>query len=145
MPFARHGATRVISWPRSRKWVLSCGESLWAAFVVEACGVDAVPEEREGGALVGGHLDGCRLGFDLGASDYKVAAVRDGEVIYSDEFAWDPRPQTDPQYHYDHLNAGLRAAASTARASRAPATAWVCRKLNIRRWNAPPQSLRNRA
>ncbi len=81
-------------------------------FVVEACGVEAVPAEREGGALVGGHLEGCRLGFDLGASDYKVAAVRDGEVVYSDEFAWDPRPQTDPQYHYDHLNAGLRAAAA---------------------------------
>jgi hypothetical protein len=24
------------------------------------------------------HLDGCRIGFDLGASDYKVAAVKDG-------------------------------------------------------------------
>ncbi len=81
-------------------------------FQVEACALEAVPAEREGGAQVGGHLDGCRLGFDLGASDYKVAAVQDGKVVYSDEFAWDPRPQTDPTYHYDHLNAGLRAAAA---------------------------------
>jgi predicted NBD/HSP70 family sugar kinase len=81
-------------------------------FTVEAVPAAAVPPAQEAGAVIGGHLGGCRIGFDLGASDYKVAAVQEGEVLYSDEFAWDPRPQTDPTYHYEHLNAGLRAAAS---------------------------------
>ena len=81
-------------------------------FVVEVTTAGEAPAAQEKGAEVGGHMDGCRIGFDLGASDYKVAAVKDGEVIYSDEFAWDPRTQKDPDYHYDHLNAGLKAAAA---------------------------------
>ncbi|MDB6132867.1 MAG: hypothetical protein JWM59_1110 [Verrucomicrobiales bacterium] len=82
------------------------------AFTVEITTAEAAPDAWESGAEVGGHLDGCRIGFDLGASDYKVAAVKDGEVVYSDEFAWDPRAQKDPDYHYQHLNAGLKAAAA---------------------------------
>ncbi len=81
-------------------------------FVVEGVAAAEAPAAQEMGNAVGGHLEGCRIGFDLGASDYKVAAVQDGTVVYSDEFAWDPRPQRDPSYHYDHLNAGLRAAAA---------------------------------
>lgn len=71
-----------------------------------------VPAEREMSAALGGHLDGCRIGFDLGASDYKVAAVKEGEVVYSDEFPWDPKNQPDPQYHDDHLRNGLKKAAA---------------------------------
>ncbi len=69
------------------------------------------PPDQEVAAADGGHLAGCRLGFDLGASDFKIAAVKDGEVVYCDEFPWNPKEQPDPQYHYDHLNAGLRRAA----------------------------------
>src|ERR1035437_4078960 len=72
----------------------------------------SVPAEKEMNVALGGHLDGCRIGFDLGASDYKVAAVKDGEVVYSDEFPWNPKDQPDPQYHYDHLNNGLKQAAA---------------------------------
>jgi predicted NBD/HSP70 family sugar kinase len=68
--------------------------------------------ENEMHATLGGHLDGCRIGFDLGASDYKVAAVKDGEVVYSDEFPWNPKDQADPRYHYEHLNSGLKKAAA---------------------------------
>jgi predicted NBD/HSP70 family sugar kinase len=71
-----------------------------------------LPPAREQSAALGGHLDGCRIGFDLGASDYKVAAVREGEAVYSDEFPWDPKNQPDPQYHFDKLQAGLRQAAA---------------------------------
>jgi predicted NBD/HSP70 family sugar kinase len=71
-----------------------------------------VPPARETGHAVGGHLDGCRLGFDLGASDYKVAAVRDGEVVFSAEFPWNPKVEPDPDYHYRHLHEGLRQAAA---------------------------------
>lgn len=73
---------------------------------------EAVPAANEMNVTLGGHLDGCRIGFDLGASDYKVAAVKDGEVVYSDEFPWNPKDQPDPQYHYEHLNSGLKKAAA---------------------------------
>ncbi len=81
-------------------------------FEVALMSAESVPAEKEMNIALGGHLDGCRIGFDLGASDYKVAAVKDGEVIYSDEFPWNPKDQTDPQYHYDHLNQGLKRAAT---------------------------------
>ncbi len=71
----------------------------------------AIPPAHEITTAVGGDLSGCRIGFDLGASDYKVAAVRDGQVLYSDEFPWNPRDQADPDYHYTHLRRGLEAAA----------------------------------
>ncbi len=71
-----------------------------------------VPPAKDMAAALGGHLDGCRIGFDLGASDYKVAAVQDGNVVYSDEFPWDPKNQSDPQYHFDHIMAGLKKAAA---------------------------------
>jgi len=73
---------------------------------------EPVPAEEETTAISGGHLEGCRIGFDLGASDYKVAAVKDGEVVFSDEFPWNPKDQTDPSYHYEHLNGGLKKAAA---------------------------------
>jgi predicted NBD/HSP70 family sugar kinase len=81
-------------------------------FEVVLTDADAVPVETEVDAVVGGHLDGCRIGFDLGASDYKVAAVKDGEVVYSDEFPWNPKDEADPGYHYKHLNDGLKKAAA---------------------------------
>jgi predicted NBD/HSP70 family sugar kinase len=69
------------------------------------------PAARESQTALGGHLDGCRIGFDLGASDYKVAAVRDGQAVYSVELPWSPSEQADPAYHYDYIRAGLRRAA----------------------------------
>jgi predicted NBD/HSP70 family sugar kinase len=69
------------------------------------------PAGRESQTALGGHLDGCRIGFDLGASDYKVAAVRDGKVVYSVELPWSPSEQADPAYHSDYIRAGLRRAA----------------------------------
>jgi predicted NBD/HSP70 family sugar kinase len=81
-------------------------------FEVALMNVDAVPSENEMSAALGGHLDGCRIGFDLGASDYKVSAVKNGEVVYTDEFPWNPKDQADPNYHYTHLNDGLKKAAA---------------------------------
>jgi predicted NBD/HSP70 family sugar kinase len=64
----------------------------------------------------GGHLKGCRIGFDLGASDYKVSAVVDGEPVFTEETPWDPKNQANPEYHYHHISAALhRAAASLPR------------------------------
>jgi predicted NBD/HSP70 family sugar kinase len=60
---------------------------------------------------LGRNLDGCRIGFDLGGSDRKTAAVIDGEVVFSDETVWDPYFQPDPQYHYEGIMDSLRRAA----------------------------------
>ncbi|MBV8905276.1 MAG: ROK family protein, partial [Acidobacteriia bacterium] len=79
---------------------------------IEAYVFDGVPAERETAALLGRHLDGYRIGFDLGASDRKCAAVADGKVIFSEEVPWDPSRQTDPQYHFNGINDSLRRAAA---------------------------------
>jgi predicted NBD/HSP70 family sugar kinase len=60
----------------------------------------------------GGHLKGCRIGFDLGASDHKVSAVVDGEAVFTEESPWDPKNQANPEYHYHHLSAALHRAAA---------------------------------
>ena len=81
-------------------------------FEVVVMAANEVPAARENSMTLGGHLDGCRIGFDLGASDYKVAAVQEGTVVYTDEFPWNPKDQTDSQYHYDHINSALKKAAA---------------------------------
>lgn len=78
---------------------------------VVACDPDAVPEANVRQVGLGRHLDGCRIGFDLGGSDRKAAAVIDGKVVFSEEIAWDPYFQSDPQYHYDGIRDSLRRAA----------------------------------
>ena len=70
------------------------------------------PEAREATHFPGGYLDGFRIGFDLGASDYKVAAVIDGQPVWTEEVPWAPGEQADPEYHYAHIQAGLKRAAS---------------------------------
>jgi predicted NBD/HSP70 family sugar kinase len=80
--------------------------------VIEGVALEAIPETRENVRPLGGHLDGCRIGFDLGASDFKLAAVEGGEVVWAHEIPWDPKNQADPDYHYQHLAEGLRTAAS---------------------------------
>ena len=55
--------------------------------------------------------DGNRIGFDLGASDFKISALKKGKVVFSKEFPWDPRNNADPEYHYSKLTAGLKEAA----------------------------------
>jgi predicted NBD/HSP70 family sugar kinase len=71
-----------------------------------------LPPERRSAAALGRHLEGCRIGFDLGGSDRKVAAVIDGKVVFSDETVWDPYFQPDPQYHYDGIMESLKKAAA---------------------------------
>ena len=49
--------------------------------------LEACPQPKEVPRPLGGHLDGCRIGFDAGGSDRKVSAVIDGECVYSEEVA----------------------------------------------------------
>lgn len=81
-------------------------------FIVEVTDVENVPSAREATVRLGRHLDGCRIGFDLGASDRKVATVVDGEPVFSEETPWNPGKQSDPQYHYNGIMDGLRRAAT---------------------------------
>jgi len=81
-------------------------------FEVVAAPRSAFPPATEPTSALGGHLDGCRIGFDLGASDRKAAAVIDGEVVFSEEVLWDPVHQADPQWHFDQIMDSLRRAAA---------------------------------
>ncbi len=89
------------------------GEDVYErTFTVEPCSAADVPPERESGKPLGRHLDGCRIGFDLGASDRKVSAVVDGKPVYSEEVVWEPRKNSDPDYHYREIVAALKSAAA---------------------------------
>ena len=74
---------------------------------------DKMPEFSEKLQTVKTVADGCRIGFDLGASDFKISALRNGKVVFSKEFPWDPRNNADPEYHYSKLTAGLKEAAAS--------------------------------
>ena len=71
-----------------------------------------MPEFNEKLQQVKTVADGCRIGFDLGASDFKISALKNGKVVFSKEFPWDPRNNADPEYHYSMLTAGLKEAAA---------------------------------
>ncbi len=89
------------------------GEDVYEkTFTVVPCRAEDVPAERESTQPLGRHLEGCRIGFDLGASDRKVSAVVDGEAVYSEEVVWEPRKHSDPSYHYNEVVTALRTAAS---------------------------------
>jgi predicted NBD/HSP70 family sugar kinase len=76
------------------------GERIYeSSFEILETEPENMPAELDTSAPLGRHWEGCRLGFDLGASDRKVAAVQDGKTVYSDEFPWDPRHEKDPQWH----------------------------------------------
>ena len=82
------------------------------AFSVEAASFDALPATVETSLPMGRNLGGCRIGFDLGGSDRKAAALIDGEVVFSEEIAWDPYFQTDPSYHIEGVHDSLKRAAA---------------------------------
>jgi predicted NBD/HSP70 family sugar kinase len=79
---------------------------------IEVVTASDLPPERSATTSLGRHLDGCRIGFDLGGSDRKVAAVIDGKVVFSEETVWDPYFHPDPQYHFDGIMDSLRKAAA---------------------------------
>lgn len=70
-----------------------------------------VPEAKDAPKAMGGHLEGCRIGFDAGGSDRKVSAVIDGETVFSEEVVWYPKINEDPEYHYDGIVSAFKAAA----------------------------------
>ena len=74
--------------------------------------LESCPASNEAPRPIGGHTDGCRIGFDAGGSDRKVSAVIDGEVVYSEEVVWHPKTNPDPNYQYQGILSAFRTAAS---------------------------------
>lgn len=77
----------------------------------EVVRTDTMPENIDSPKKIGGHLSGCRIGFDAGGSDRKVSAVIDGETVYSEEVVWFPKLSEDPTYQYEGIVSALKEAA----------------------------------
>src|SRR5512145_503600 len=95
---------------RSFDWHFMGEDVYGQPFTVVECEAAEVPAAREASAPLGRHLEGCRIGFDPGASDRKVSAVVNGEVVFSEEVVWAPAQASDPAYHYEQIRAALLSA-----------------------------------
>ena len=82
------------------------------SFRVTACHLDELPAPSEPTVAIGGHWNGCRIGFDLGGSDRKCAAVIDGQTVFSEEVAWAPIKESDWHYHWQGIEDSLQRAAA---------------------------------
>jgi predicted NBD/HSP70 family sugar kinase len=88
------------------------GDGMFGEYIkVIATTLEEIPAQNNAAAPLGRHLDGNRIGFDLGGSDRKCAAVINGEVVFSEEIPWDPYFQTDPNYQYEGIVHSLKLAA----------------------------------
>ena len=81
-------------------------------FELVICEEKDFPAVNEEAKSIGGHLEGCRIGFDAGGSDRKVSAVIDGVSVYSEEVVWFPKQAADPTYQYNGIVEAFRTAAS---------------------------------
>ncbi len=80
-------------------------------FEVKSSPLEDMPASHEIDVKLGGNMDGCRIGFDLGGSDRKCAALKDGEVVFTEEIKWDPYFEKDPEYHKAGIRDSLKRAA----------------------------------
>lgn len=78
---------------------------------IEPAELSGSPPPSLSSEAIGGHTQGNRIGFDLGGSDRKCAAVIDGEVVFSEEIPWSPYFESDPSYHIDGIRDSLDRAA----------------------------------
>jgi predicted NBD/HSP70 family sugar kinase len=116
------GGPREIGAHLRQVYAPAAGRAFDARFMGETLGerpfevvvTDAAeaPESAEMTTPIGRHLDGCRVGFDLGASDRKTSAVIDGRSVFSEEVAWDPANATDWRYHYAGIKHSIERAAA---------------------------------
>ncbi|CAE7240875.1 SPAC4G8.04 [Symbiodinium pilosum] len=86
-----------------------CGTPDKAFEVKVVASVAELPEAKDTPQVCGKVANGCRLAFDLGKSDIKTVAVKDGEVVYSKETEWDVT-KADPDYHFKAVTAALKLA-----------------------------------
>lgn len=78
---------------------------------IRHCPAEDMPAPREMARALGRHFNGCRVGFDLGGSDRKSAALIDGKVVFSEEVPWSPSFERDPSYHIQGIDDSIRRAA----------------------------------
>lgn len=89
------------------------GERIYGKeFKVVSIPYDEAKPEKKISMKLGGNFSGCRIGFDLGGSDRKCAAVIDGKAVHSEEVVWDPYFQKDVNYHREGILDSLRRAAA---------------------------------
>merc|ERR550514_2037385 len=78
-----------------------------ATFQVKIVSSADLPAAKDTPQECGKEANGNRLAFDLGKSDIKTVAVKDGEVLDSAETEWDVT-NPDPQYHFDAIVDAMR-------------------------------------
>merc|ERR1712232_235597 len=78
-----------------------------APFPVTVVAEGDLPAAKDTPQECGKDAGGCRLAFDLGKSDIKTVAIKDGEVLDSMETEWDVT-NVDPQYHFDAIVAAMK-------------------------------------
>jgi len=66
-----------------------------------------VPQSKENPRTMGRNVGGNRIGFDAGGSDMKVSAIKDGEVVFSEEVVWLPKLNDAPEYHYENIKKAI--------------------------------------
>ena len=81
-------------------------------FIVEITDYESVPEPKESTKSIGRHQDGCRIGLDAGGSTLKVSAVINGAAVYSEKIHWQPKVNSDPEYHYNEILKAVKSAAA---------------------------------
>merc|ERR1719449_105141 len=86
--------------------------------VTIAGGAGDLPESKDTPQECGKDANGCRLAFDLGKSDIKTVAIKDGDVLDSMETEWDVT-NADPQYHFDAIVAAMKGTIERAKAKNA--------------------------
>lgn len=108
-----HTLSKIFSLSGARSFdVDMMTKSYSLPFRVVVTDMDKMPKEKSDSYQVGGNNEGCRIGFDAGGSDRKVCAVKDGEVVYSEEVVWFPKLNSDPTYHYEEIVKAMRTAAA---------------------------------
>ena len=81
-------------------------------FQIETADFDALKTACNQPSQNSNPLTGNRIGFDLGGSDRKCAAIIDGEVVFSEEIKWDPYFESDPEYHCAGIADSIQRAAA---------------------------------
>ena len=86
-------------------------------FEIKLVSADQISATPESGTQVGAHMDGVRLGLDIGASDVKVAVMINGKVVFKKAFKWNlqdekwlPENQNDVDAIYQCLAEKVRIA-----------------------------------
>lgn len=88
---------------------VTCFDEAFSIENADGADMEEVLPQATGGV---GSLKGNRLGFDLGGSDRKCAAMIDGKVVFSEEIKWSPYFESDPSYHRTGIEDSLKRAAA---------------------------------